>query len=798
MREIVLKFNFFLLPFTTMYAQDLGQYISIDQNTYTVEQLVRDVLIDNQCAVLTNIVSSTGTDFGSSNGIGYFSSNGASFPLAQGIVLSTGNAAESVGPETGYISSGSQNWPGDADLANAIPNHDLVNSYNASYITFDFVPLSNVISFNFVFASDEYGFYQCEYTDAFAFLLTDNETGVTTNLALVPGTLNPISVLSVRDNEHNPDCASVNEEYFEVYYGSTGLPPIESPTNYTGHTVKMTAQSTVVFNRSYSIKLVIADAYDPLLDAAVFLEGGSFNLVQDLEDITLCENDSVQFNAPEIEGGNYQWSGPAGFSSNIQNPVIETINTENQGEYFLDISLNDECAFTSSLNLFVNTTPETQVMTSLELCDDNLDGFMSFTLTDKDIEAINGQTGIEVTYHATQSDADNNSSSLTSPFTNDIADLQTVFIRLTNDSSGCFSTMPMDLVVHPLPILEEIELATQCDDNTDGLQTFDMNGVEALLIGNQTGIAVSYHATQSDAENNSNELGNSITTTQPYEQTIYIRLENFFTGCYNTGATELQVDPMPVIPVLTPLVLCDDNNVGDLQEEFDLSTKDTQVVNGQNAMVSYHATLQDAYDNSSPLPTLFTSGTQTIFAALQDTISGCRVVSPLDLIVDPIPDDFDTLEINICDFINVGDLLAYYPNITIYDSPESIQPLAPSVTLLPGDYYITQLNNFNCKSINRIKVNLSCLPKIPDGFSPNEDGFNDYFNIQNLYDVFVEHKLKIFNRFGTLIFEGDNSKKWDGKADNSNKVVPVGTYFYLLELNNTNNDRFTGWVYLNY
>ena len=92
---------------------------------------------------------------------------------------------------------------------------------------------------------------------------------------------------------------------------------------------------------------------------------------------------------------------------------------------------------------------------------------------------------------------------MTSPFTNDIADLQTIFIRLTNDSSGCFSTMPMDLVVHPLPILEEIELTSQCDDDTDGLQTFDMNGVEALLIGNQTGMAVSYHATQSDADNNS-------------------------------------------------------------------------------------------------------------------------------------------------------------------------------------------------------------------------------------------------------------------------------------------------------
>ena len=93
---------------------------------------------------------------------------------------------------------------------------------------------------------------------------------------------------------------------------------------------------------------------------------------------------------------------------------------------------------------------------------------------------------------------------------------------------------------------------------------------------------------------------------------------------------------------------------------------------------------------------------------------------------------------------------------------------------------------------------MSCFPNIPNGFSPNGDGLNDYFNIQNLYDVYTEHKLKIFNRYGTLIFEGDNSKKWEGYSESSGDIVPVGTYFYYLVLNNLSNDTFTGWVYINY
>ena len=54
----------FLLLSLSGHTQDSDQYISVDQNTYTVEQLVKDVLINNQCATITNIVSSTGTNFG--------------------------------------------------------------------------------------------------------------------------------------------------------------------------------------------------------------------------------------------------------------------------------------------------------------------------------------------------------------------------------------------------------------------------------------------------------------------------------------------------------------------------------------------------------------------------------------------------------------------------------------------------------------------------------------------------------------------------------------------------------------
>ena len=95
-----------------------------------------------------------------------------------------------------------------------------------------------------------------------------------------------------------------------------------------------------------------------------------------------------------------------------------------------------------------------------------------------------------------------------------------------------------------------------------------------------------------------------------------------------------------------------------------------------------------------------------------------------------------------------------------------------------------------------------CEPEIPQGFSPNGDGFNDWFNIQGLYNVYFQHELLIYNRLGVLIFKGTNDVKWEGKANKGplkgDSLLPVGTYFYVLHLNSRNIEPKTGWVYLNY
>src|SRR5690554_4264773 len=182
--------------------------IYVSTTDYTVPELVTEVLIGEagDCAEVSNISWRTGTDFGKANGIGYFENDDPDFPMESGIILATGNVMQAPGPanNTTWNTGGTNGWAGDDDLKDymnaTLGNNDNYN--DATVLEFDFRPMTDSLSFNFIFGSNEYGTFQCGYSDAFAFFLTDLATGVVTNLALVPNTTDPISVTTIRDCQY--------------------------------------------------------------------------------------------------------------------------------------------------------------------------------------------------------------------------------------------------------------------------------------------------------------------------------------------------------------------------------------------------------------------------------------------------------------------------------------------------------------------------------------------------------------------------------------------------------------------
>ncbi len=100
-----------------------------------------------------------------------------------------------------------------------------------------------------------------------------------------------------------------------------------------------------------------------------------------------------------------------------------------------------------------------------------------------------------------------------------------------------------------------------------------------------------------------------------------------------------------------------------------------------------------------------------------------------------------------------------------------------------GAYTITLIaeNNFGCiDSLSKIiEVSLMTTVYIPNVFTPDGDGLNDVFLVKgNNLDYY---RISIFNRWGQLLFEGDKNNNWDG-SDANGKLVPDGTYVYLIEV----------------
>ena len=125
-----------------------------------------------------------------------------------------------------------------------------------------------------------------------------------------------------------------------------------------------------------------------------------------------------------------------------------------------------------------------------------------------------------------------------------------------------------------------------------------------------------------------------------------------------------------------------------------------------------------------------------------------------------------------------------------------------SAQTTPKTIYV-RVENTHCFTITSfLLITEPCVPIIFNHFTPNGDGINDTFFIQNLKS-YPNFQLLIYNRWGKLVWKGDiNTPDWDGKSNQamvfSNDVLPSGTYYYVLDLNDPKYpESIVGWVYLN-
>jgi gliding motility-associated-like protein len=360
------------------------------------------------------------------------------------------------------------------------------------------------------------------------------------------------------------------------------------------------------------------------------------------------------------------------------------------------------CYETETFELVVDDLAVANQPVDLEECDVNSNGITQFDLQSQTATILGGQLPSEftVTYHLSQQDADDNVSTLSSPYTN-ISNPQTIFVRVENSvNTLCFSTATFQLFVIDLPSINPIPDYEVCDDDTDGddtngLVTFNLTTIDAVAINGQVDVIVSYHISQVDADSNSNALVSPYTNVSSIQE-IFVRLENTLTNCYDTTTFNLIVNPLPVVTPLVELFQCDDDTDG--FTEFNLTESNELIsTNYLNETFTYHTSLLDAENGLNAIPNETTflnidpSATPDILYVRIENADGCYRTSQLNLLVSTtqILPSFQ-LSYEVCDDTLVdGDDVNGVAAFDFSDADAQIVSLFPPGQTLTITYYET-------------------------------------------------------------------------------------------------------------
>ena len=120
----------------------------------------------------------------------------------------------------------------------------------------------------------------------------------------------------------------------------------------------------------------------------------------------------------------------------------------------------------------------------------------------------------------------------------------------------------------------------------------------------------------------------------------------------------------------------------------------------------------------------------------------------------------------------------------------------------PGEYSVVVTDVFGCTSYDTIQIS-KCnrkfnKDKVGKAITPNNDGFNDLWDIEGLTDDYPDALVDIYDRWGRLVFRSERGyrKAWDGKGLNSSDGLPMDSYYYIINLNKDNESPVAGTLIL--
>ncbi len=336
-----------------------------------------------------------------------------------------------------------------------------------------------------------------------------------------------------------------------------------------------------------------------------------------------------------------------------ENPIANPSNYNNisinEQELYIRVQDNDTgCATVVPFEIHSNLLLTGTEIRDFTQCDLENDGVENFSFGNIADVIINNLPDVSVTFYLTEEERDNGTNPLdtTIPFT-PTENPQTIFIAL--NSPTCTEFESIKLVIEPIIEFDSVGTVDYCDTDQDGFTSIELSSFDALITNGQTGFTVFYFATEEDASNNTNQLPNFYTNTSN-PQTLYTRIRFNQTGCADINEFNVNILPAPITNTPADIIICDDDFDGISVVNLN-NTINELVISTNERSISFHSNLQDAESNSNSIanPENFQSNSTTVFARIENSITGCFSTEPIRIIINTLPQFTTISNYKICE-----------------------------------------------------------------------------------------------------------------------------------------------------
>ncbi len=358
----------------------------------------------------------------------------------------------------------------------------------------------------------------------------------------------------------------------------------------------------------------------------------------------------------------------------------------------------------------------------------------------------------------------------------------TVTLYLYDIDGTCFDQETFQITINNTPLLDNPGPQVACDSYTLPMIT------GTYLTGNEA------YYSQTAGGGTTWDAGDELTSNQ----TVYIY--DYIGNCDNEVSFTVTITPLPTVTAISGgATYCEGDAVAPIEVEV-TGTADWTISYTLNGVA------QTATGSSSPISLGNAAG---IYTVTEVTDAGCSNIASgtQTITVNVIPDAPNAgSDSTYCSAWTLAPMTASGTGgtMTWYSSTGAVlgtgNNFTPASTEGTTTYYVTE-TLMGCEgpaSDVIITINV-CDITTPTAFTPDGDGVNETWQIVDLDNVYPKNIVRIYNRWGNLIYEHDSSvdgpyssSQWDGTY--KGEALPVGSYYFAIELNNDDKDSLTGTV----